>query len=259
MQIRKPIVLAGLLAALFNAASHAAPAPGENLSTQANPAPDYLSAPIDRMERLPIDGVMLVESGGKTYIISSNGRFIFQGKLYDVIAGVVVDDIYNIEQVSRIDWAAQRIEPATDFRPLTVGQGEKIVYVFTDPLCPECRTLFEALKSKPDLTKTYTFAFILLPGVSDESKRATVQLACARDRQSASIALLSGEPADIAALEVDQPCDKTPLQRGMVTAKVLGITQIPSFVRHDGVIGYGRPSKLDDWLAGAAQSTPEVK
>jgi len=57
--------------------------------------------------------------------------------------------------------------------------------------------------------------------------------------------------------EIDSKCDREPVQRAMVTAKLFGIDGVPFLIAPDGRIFKGAPDSLTDWLAN--KLTPRVE
>ncbi len=55
--------------------------------------------------------------------------------------------------------------------------------------------------------------------------------------------------------EIDSKCDREPVQRAMVTAKLFGIDGVPFLIAPDGRIFKGAPDSLADWL----ENKPAVK
>jgi thiol:disulfide interchange protein DsbC len=121
------------------------------------------------------------------------------------------------------------------------------VLVFVDPRCPHCRSLLEKL---PRFAERYRFRLVPLPVLGRNSETAVVQLDCLAERDPAAAleALLAG---DVAALpDTTGTCGQAPVQRALVTARLLGIRGVPYLIAPDGRLQQDVPDDLTAWLEG---------
>jgi thiol:disulfide interchange protein DsbC len=242
---------------------------GTSIAMAANPpkppmsdiAAGLMSIKIDGMQDLPISGIKMVKSGEQTVFISSNGRFAFYGgKLMDIWTQQEIKDLADIDNIAnRIDLSRMKLK-ADDLGAVTVGHGKAQVLVFIDPRCPYCGKVMKDLQALQD---QYTFKLVMIPILGPESQNLVVQLACQRG---------SNEPKakdavrdrllkqDYTGLPTEPPtqCNKEPLQKAVVTAKLFDLKGVPFLIAPDGRTHSGAPEVLADWLADKPKPSPSL-
>jgi thiol:disulfide interchange protein DsbC len=218
----------------------------------ADIAAGLMSVKIDGMQDLPITGLKMVKTGEQIVFMSSNGRFaLYGGKLLDVWTQQEIKDLPDIDRIARrIDLSRMKLN-VDDLGPVTVGHGKEAVLIFIDPRCPYCGKVMKDLQALQD---RYTFKLVMVPILGQESQNIVVQLACQqaskkdqKDQDSVRQRLLK---QDYAGLPTDNPasCNKEPLQRAIVTAKLFGLPGVPFLIAPDGRTHSGAPESLADWL-----------
>lgn len=232
-------VFAAALLVLFAAAMVWAEDPPKE-SPQASPL-----GIIKAVKALPINGMVVVETPNGVFFASDNGRFVMKGRLYDLWNKKEINNVADAESIgSRVD--LQKI--GVDFNQMAVftfGEGKQEEVFFVSPSCPHCQTV---LDQATKLVKEYRFKLVLLPQNRNEMDLAR-RLVCAQDQTQAVKALLSRNYQGLPAGN----CPLTPLQKNLVTARVLGITSVPYLVRHDGLIHAGAMKDLAGWLKGGGR------
>jgi len=203
---------------------------------------------IKAVKSVPINGVRIVETEQGVFFASDNGRFVWKGPLYDMWSAQKVETLADIDKVAgRVDLKKIGVD-FSQLATFTLGEGSKEEVVFVTPTCPHCQKL---LDQAAKLTKDYRFVVILLP-LGPKDIDVAKRLVCLADKGKALQALIS---RNYEALPAGN-CPLTPLQKNLVTARVLGITSVPYVVRHDGLIKVGALPDLAAWLAAAK---PEQK
>ncbi|WP_347987619.1 DsbC family protein [Methylomonas sp. AM2-LC] len=210
-----------------------------------------LSAKIDGMQDLPITGLKMIKTGDQIMFVSSNGRFgIVGGKMIDVWTSQEIKDIADIDKIAnRIDLSRMKLN-LDDLGPVTVGHGKETVLAIIDPRCPYCGKVMKDLQALQD---KYTFKLVMVPILGQESQNVALQLACQlasndkKAQESVKDRLLK---QDYAGLPTDNPtqCNREPLQKAVVTAKLFGIQGVPFLIAPDGRTHSGAPESLVDWL-----------
>jgi thiol:disulfide interchange protein DsbC len=221
----------------------------------ASIAAGLLSIKIDGMQDLPITGLKMVKTGDKTVFISNNGRFALTGgKLMDVWTQQEIKDLPDIDRIAnRIDLSKMKLA-IDDLGPVTVGHGKQTVLIFIDPRCPYCGKVMKDLQALQD---QYTFKLVMVPILGQESQNTVVQLACqlsGKDKPAKeSVASVRERllKQDFIGLPTDNPagCNKEPLQKAVVTAKLFGLPGVPFLIAPDGRTHSGAPEDLAVWLA----------
>ena len=219
---------------------------------------DLLSnANIEGLKSLPVHGLNMVKAGGKTFFMSDNGRFVITGTLLDVWNRVAVTELDQVDQIAnKIDLSKMKLK-IDDLGPATIGTGKPQVVVFVDPRCPYCGKVqkqIEALKSQ------YTFKLVPIPVLGPESQSLVVKIGCllqTPSKDKARDALLH-QAYDTLPSDIDSNCNREPVQRALVTAKLFGIDGVPFLIAPDGRIFKGAPDSLADWLANKTEPKTET-
>ena len=219
--------------------------------TASDIAAGLLSVKIDGMQDLPITGLKMVKTGDKVVFMSSNGRFAFYGgKLLDVWTQQEIKELADIDRIAnRIDLSRMKLN-IDDLGPVTIGHGKDTVLVIIDPRCPYCGKVMKDLQALQD---RYTFKLVMVPVLGQESQNVVVQLACQQSSGDKKVQDSVRErllKQDFAGLPTDNPkqCNKEPLQRAIVTAKLFALPGVPYLIAPDGRTHSGAPEVLADWL-----------
>ena len=195
---------------------------------------------IKAVKGLPINGVRVVETEQGVFFASDNGRFVWKGPIFDMWSGSKITNMADVDTVaSRVN--LKKI--GVDFKQLatfTFGEGSQEEVFFVSPTCPHCQ---KVLDQAGKLTKEYRFTVVLLP-MSRKDMDLARRLVCLEDQGRAVKAFLSRSYDGLPAGN----CPLTPLQKNLLTARVLGITSVPYLVRHDGLIHAGEVKDLAAWL-----------
>lgn len=239
--MRHHLILSALLAGLcFSGVAAAQTVP--DISTLTSP--DFSTVNIQRMADLPISGMRAVESDGQILYVSSNGRFVISGQIYDIWQRKPLDTMEQIQAVtSRMDLDAIGLEPE-DLNTFSEGSGEKEVVVFVDPRCPYCHALIKDSRKYHD---DYRFHFVVVPALGDESDRLARLAYCAEDKSKALNAMMDDT---LSELPQQDSCDLGRYKETLVLAQLLEISGVPFVISHDGRISEGVPGDLDAWLRG---------
>lgn len=227
-------------------------------SPSVTDAADLLSnTNIEGLKALPIHGLSMVKAGGKTFFMSDNGRFVITGTLLDVWNRVAVTELDQVDQIAnRIDLSKMKLK-IDDLGPASFGTGKPQVVVFVDPRCPYCGKVqkqMEAIKGQ------YTFKLVPIPVLGSESQSLVVKIGCLLQTPSKDKAreALIHQAYDTLPSEIDSKCDREPVQRAMVTAKLFGIDGVPFLIAPDGRTFKGAQDSLADWLANKTDPKTET-
>lgn len=204
---------------------------------------------IDGMRRLPVQGVQMVQSGERVFFVSSNGRYAFLGPAIDLWHGARLASLAEADRLmGRIDRARLKLD-AADLGALDLGEGSEEVWVFLDPHCPQCAHLLDQLQALSSSQRaSYRFRLIPLGVLGKASLATAVRLNCLAETDPAAAleALLSHAFTALPAAEAT--CGQGALQRALVTAQLLGLTQVPFLIAPDGRLHAGVPTDLLAWL-----------
>ncbi len=94
---------------------------------------------------VPTNGIIALEIDGKVNLLSSNGRFVIQGTLYDTWAKKPLTTMSEITKNASIIPMKELNLNIADLRPAVWGDGPKKVMIFTAPGCEACAAPLSAL------------------------------------------------------------------------------------------------------------------
>ncbi|NEX23226.1 hypothetical protein G3480_23495 [Thiorhodococcus mannitoliphagus] len=208
---------------------------------------------IEGMRRLPVNGVQMVQSGERVFFVSTNGRYAFLGPAIDLWHGARLTSLAEADRLmGRIDRTRLKLD-VRDLGALDLGAGAEEVWVFLDPHCPKCANLLDQLQAlSPSQRAPYRVRLIPLGVLGQASLATAVRLNCLAESDPAAAleALLSHAFKTLPPAE--GTCGQGALQRALVTAQLLGITQVPFLIAPDGRLHGGVPADLLAWLTGDA-------
>ncbi|HJA17140.1 MAG TPA: thioredoxin fold domain-containing protein [Candidatus Duodenibacillus intestinigallinarum] len=124
--------------------------------------------------------------------------------------------------------------------------------VFVDPLCGWCHKLMGEVVQDEELKQDYTFDFIVIAALGDESAQLAKRLYCAEKVPERRFDLLLKGSEAIQALPEKSGCKNEALQRTAFAAQVLGVKAVPFVIAPDGRFARGKPADLRKFLEGNA-------
>lgn len=214
----------------------AAPAPGsaEERVTRAIRALDP-KIQVDRIGAAPIAGFRELVIGGQVVYVSDDGKYMFQGALFDLaakknladaaLAGIRRDLLKQIPTADRIIFAPPK--------------PKHTVAVFTDVECGYCRKLHNDI---PELNKQgIAVEYLAFPrmGVGSPDYDKMVAVWCAPDRRKALTDAKNDRPVPAGK------CDD-PVAKEYSYGQRMGLTGTPMIIAADGTVlgGYLPPAQL---------------
>jgi len=200
---------------------------------------------VDAAHDLPTaGGLMAIESNGKLYIMSKNGRYLFDGTLRDLWHdGQTLDSMGDIERYAlRLDLDGLDL----DFDELVTahfGKGQKQVTVFVTPDCDRCS---QALNTLADMSDRYRVRAVVVPrpGQVDPVRR----IDCANDPAAVLLGRASGDEA----IQASCPDSAKRMASTLIASRIIGVDRVPYVVAPDGRVSHGMPTQtsLAGFLAG---------
>jgi len=241
--------IASLIACSIAAVSFQASASDmSGVAQNTAPVLDQIIPQIDGMKRLPVSGVVAIDSNGRTVFMSDNGRFVFMGaKLYDTWNRQYLDSMAEIQQWAEkidIDRLGLNLD---ELHALPYGTGDKQVVIYVDPFCPYCE---KQLKQLDELKDEYTFKIIAIPYLGERSGKMVRRLACGIEQ-----GIDKSELADIIVHKRyndlpsdDTTCDTGHVEKILLTAKLTGVQGVPFTIADNGSYMPGYIANLGEWL-----------
>lgn len=185
----------------------------------------------------------LVETQNGLVMMSTNGRYVLKGQLYDAWKK---EEIESVDQLSLNNSQIPLREMSIDFSSLnsflTGNVMKPNVVIFVDPLCPACHQLLEQTES---LNDEYSFTFVVVPALGDKSNELASKFYCATDKNERVTAFKNSSLTNLTQ-QVD--CDKSGYTQTLMLAQIIGVNGVPMIIAPDQTIGRGVPDNLALWL-----------
>lgn len=197
---------------------------------------------LDSIVELPIQKLRAVEANGEILFMSESGRFVLKGQLYDLWYKDTVDTMRQMEDTATKIHFDRMGANLDEFNTLSIGSGAKQVAAFVDPQCGICHKL---MQEADDFKDEYTFKFIVVPALGNESDILARKFYCAKDKAKASAAYLTN---DLHGLAQRSNCDTSKYDMTLMMAHMLGVRGVPFVVAPDGRYSHGSPRDLGRWL-----------
>jgi thiol:disulfide interchange protein DsbC len=201
---------------------------------------------IDRIGPAPMPGFREAIVGGQVVYVSDDGRYLMQGKLFDVARKT------DLGEESMAQLRAELLEtiPMSDRIVFAPPAARHTVVVFTDVECGYCRKLHSEIAeyNKRGIAVQY-LAFPRM-GLGSEDYRKMVAVWCADDRRQALTDAKNDKPVRAKAC-------RTPVDMQYRLGQRMGLTGTPMILATDGtqIAGYLPPDQL---LAAMEQHAAQV-
>lgn len=219
---------------------------GSAATPQALPGwPDGILDDIDEMVTLPARAFHVVESGGRTVLVSSNGHYaVVNGALWDMWNGFRIRSVEDVERskaipLARLGITDHALEGIT-LQSVAEPPGGRVT-VFLDPAAPEG---VDAVTAARGLLERYAFRLVFVP-THEGRYAATQSVLCAQTAAQAFV--VSGRTARGAPSE--PLCGLDAMHRNIALVQVLGIDALPFTVAPNGAVLPGVPSGYRAFLA----------
>lgn len=188
----------------------------------------------------PIDGWYEIQKGSVVAYVSADGRYLLQGDLIDLDAGI------NLSDISR-NKARRTLMAELDDSEVIMFAPENPKYsvtVFTDIGCTYCRRLHNQIDEY--MAQGIAVRYVLYPrnGPASSEWNTSEQVWCAKDRNSALTAAKLDRKFETSA------CDASIIQDYYLLGREVGLAGTPAIVLEDGTLisGYVPPVSLAEQL-----------
>lgn len=174
----------------------------------------------------PIDGWYQVQKGSVVAYVSEDGRYLLQGDLIDLDAGI------NLSDISR-NVARQKLMAELDDSEVISFAPENAkhsVTVFTDVGCSYCRRLHSQIDEY--MAQGIEVRYVLYPrnGPASPEWNTSEQVWCASDRNGALTAAKLDRKFETSA------CDASIVQDHYLLGREVGLSGTPAIVLEDGTL-----------------------
>lgn len=192
-------------------------------------------ASIDSISESVVPGFYEVVIGGQIAYVSSDGRYLLQGSIYDIPAKA------DVTESSRAKLRNAALASVDDAQHITFAPGKPkhTITVFTDIDCGYCRRMHQQMEEYNALGIAVEYLFFPRAGVGSESFDKAVNVWCAADQKAAMTAAKAGQAVEA------KTCDN-PVEEQYALGQKVGITGTPAVIAADGTQlgGYVPPEQL---------------
>ena len=198
------------------------------------------------MREIPLSKLYFVEAEQGNYLISSDGRFVFEGTLKDVWHRRTIKTADDVRQTERTPVANLGFEPEKQLAHFVIGNPNlpRQGVAFVDPTS-SYTTQF--LKSLYEMENEVNWTVVLLPLVGgNTSVDRSLRLHCATDRDQAKLDFIYGSNHSFG--EMKEGCNDEKILLGMMLTDVFRIKSLPHLIREDGLMSNGLPVDFADWF-----------
>jgi thiol:disulfide interchange protein DsbC len=198
-------------------------------------------------QKLPIKDFHFIRTQeGLTYLISIDGRYVFQGALFDVWNGEQLESMDEMTSLSdriRLDYIGLN---SKKMFTLNLGTGPKEVFVFADPECGICHDLIRKIRESKIIQKDYLVRIVVMPVLKESSLEKSKRLfVLAKDNPKKAIDVLINnayQNGEISAQKYDG------IEYNQLISKALSIYQFPYIINSQGRIHIGLPEEIQLFL-----------
>lgn len=201
------------------------------------------STKIDTIAPSPIPGLVEVVAGQNVLYADTSGRWLVVGHLYDLKTARDVT-AERKAHAARIDWQALPLDAAVHY-----GEGPLKLAIFSDPECPWCRKLHQALQHAEGI-EVWEIMFPV-PALHPTARDKAAAILCqARPAEALSQAMADKTMDDTppAADCVERAQQR--IDQAVAFGNTHGIQGTPTLIAADGRVhnGYLPLDQLKAWL-----------
>ena len=199
------------------------------------------------IQEIPISKLFFVEAEQGSYLITSDGRFVFEGKMTDVWYRRTIKTLEDARAVERTPVSNIGFKPEEQLASFKVGDEEKprLGVAFVDPTADYTLQYLEHISQK-DLDGHWTIVLMPLIGGTAAVDRS-LRLWCSVDREGAKKDLIAGTSDSFETMR--EGCNDERIIMGMMLTDVFRIKSLPHLIREDGLISEGYPKDFDKWFS----------
>lgn len=205
-------------------------------------------ATIDSIADAVVPGFYEVQLQGQIVYVSTDGRFLLQGSIFDINAK---SDVTEVSRAGMRRTALKGVgaDKRIAYKP---AQTKHTVTVFTDIDCGYCRRMHQQMPEYNKLGIAIEYLFFPRAGVGSESFDKAVSVWCAADRAKALTDAKAGS-------ELDKKECANPIEEEYALGNRIGVNGTPAVIAADGTQlgGYLPPDqllqRLDQLAAKAAK------
>lgn len=202
---------------------------------------------IKGIQEIPISKLFFVEAEQGSYLITSDGRFVFEGKMTDVWYRRTIRTLEDARAVERTPVSHIGFNPEEQLASFRIGDKDKprLGVAFVDPTSDYTHQFLQHISTLKDIDGHWTIVLLPLVGGTDAVDRS-LRLWCSTDRAGAKKDLISGTSLSFADMQLG--CNDERIIMGMMLTDLFRIKSLPHLIREDGLISDGYPKDFDKWF-----------
>ncbi|WP_151723563.1 DsbC family protein [Acinetobacter ursingii] len=195
-----------------------------NIATvQQNLKKNFPDIPVQSVQTTPLKDIYEVYMGGQIVYTNDDANYFFIGNLIDnKNQKNLTED--SLQKLEKIDVSTLPLDQAIKH---VKGNGQRVLYLFSDPDCPYCQRLEKQMASIDNVT-IYLFLYPL-KGLHPNAENMATKIWCAKDQYAAweNYLLNKKQPTKAASCQ-------TPIQKNLELGKRLKISGTPTMFLKNG-------------------------
>ncbi len=195
---------------------------------------------VDALNQTEVKGIYELVSGKDVAYVSEDGRYMFQGILFDIenrknltearLDGIRAKSLKSIKDEDTIVYAPK-------------GAVKETITIFTDPSCPYCRKLHKEIH---ELNKAgIKVRYVMYPrdGIQSQAGKESLSILCSKNRLEELDKAMNGQSNTNTSCE-NSELEKSNLEKFIQLGDEMGLQGTPYIINSDGraIPGY-RPAK----------------
>jgi thiol:disulfide interchange protein DsbC len=199
------------------------------------------------IQEIPVGKLYFVEAEQGSYLVTSDGRFVFEGKLTDVWYRRTIKTLDDARAIERTPVSHIGFEPEEQLAHFIIGDSKKprLGVAFVDPTTDYTTQFLKKITEKP-LEGHWTVILMPLIGGNTAVDRS-LRLWCAEDREAAKKDFIEGTNKSFSKLT--KGCNDERIIMGMMLTDLFHIKSLPHLIREDGLKSEGYPPEFDKWFS----------
>jgi thiol:disulfide interchange protein DsbC len=225
---------------IFLSGSATAMAEDQDAAAKAKILASFPDLDFDDIGPSPVAGLYEVQLGSSVSYVSSDGRYLIRGDIYDSVTE------QNLTEARRTSVRVRAVENVGE-NSMIIFEPEEVkrtITVFTDIDCGYCRKLHRQIDEYNDYGIKVRYLFFPRSGPDTMSWYKAEHVWCAPDRNSALTRAKAGEPVQ------SDGCGTTPVEQHYLLGRAFGISGTPAIIVDNGELipGYVAPNELSEYL-----------
>ncbi|WP_445768851.1 hypothetical protein [Rheinheimera sp.] len=199
------------------------------------------------IQEIPVGKLFFVEAEQGSYLITSDGRFVFEGKMTDVWYRRTIRTLEDARAVERTPVSHIGFNPEEQLASFIIGNKDqpRLGVAFVDPSTDYTHQFLQHISQDDEMHGHWTVVLLPLIGGNAAVDRS-LRLWCAVDRDGALKDLIAGTSESLT--DMTPGCNDERIIMGMMLTDVFRIKSLPHIIREDGLISEGYPKDFDKWF-----------